>query len=110
MKTLLRTICCLPLLTVLAFATAQYPDYLIVDDKEEPIHSNPLELFFARHAEKRPSSGVQSSALWRGYVAHFSISGGMLFVKDVRIQKWDDRKDDTKWISIINELFPEQTD
>lgn len=110
MKIIVRIICCLPLLTAVAFATAQYPDYLVVDGKEEPIHSNPLEPFFARHPDKRPSRGVQSSALWRGYVAHFEINKGMLFVKDVRVQQWEKKNDNPTWISVIDEVFPAKVD
>jgi hypothetical protein len=109
MKHLLRILCCLPLITALAFATAQTPDRLVIEGREEPLHANPLEPFFKRHPERRPKSEWISSALWRGYIADFTIEGGMLYVRDIRIESTeDDRQDRRIWISVIEKVFSEK--
>ncbi|MDI9312194.1 MAG: hypothetical protein QM535_18410 [Limnohabitans sp.] len=93
------------------FATAQYPDRILFDGKEYNLHSNPLESYFEKNPDKRPKGGVMSTALWRGYVATFEVRDSQLFVKDIQIQYWDttDKKNhDTKWKSVMTEVFPDQ--
>jgi hypothetical protein len=93
------------------YATAQYPDRIIFNGKEYSLHSNPLESYFEKNPDKRPKGGVMSTALWRGYVATFEVRDSQLFVKDIQIQYWDttDKKNhDTKWKSVIMEVFGEQ--
>lgn len=93
------------------FATAQYPDKLIYNGKEYSLNSNPLESYFEKNPDKRPKGGVMSTALWRGYVATFEIRDSLLYVKDIQIQYWDTidkKKHNTKWKSVLNEVFPEQ--
>jgi hypothetical protein len=93
------------------FATAQYPDRILFDGKEYSLHSNPLESYFEKNPDKRPNGGVMSTALWRGYVATFEVRDSQLFVKDIQIQYWDttDKKNhDTKWKSVMTEVFPDQ--
>jgi len=110
MKTILTVI-----MTVLfglsVFATAQKPDKLIYNGIEYNLHSNPLESYFEKNPDKRPKGGVMSTALWRGYVATFEIRDSMLYVKDIQIPYWDttdNNNHDTKWKSVLNEVFPEQ--
>ena len=110
MKYLITTVLS-ALFCLTAFATAQYPDKIILDGKEYSLHSNPLESYFEINPEKRPKGGVMSTALWRGYVATFEIRDSQLFVKDIQIQYWDttDKKShDTKWKSVMTEVFPDQ--
>jgi len=110
MKHLITTVLS-ALFCLTAFATAQYPDKIILDGKEYSLHSNPLESYFEINPEKRPKGGVMSTALWRGYVATFEIRDSQLFVKDIQIQYWDttDKKShDTKWKSVMTEVFPDQ--
>lgn len=95
------------------FATAQYPDKIIFDGKEYSLHSNPLESYFEKNPDKRPKGGVMSTALWRGYVATFEIRDSQLFVKDIQIEYWDTtnkKSHDTKWKSVLTEVFGEQKD
>jgi hypothetical protein len=65
-----------------AFATAQFPYYLIYKGEELPIFSNPLEAYlktmdYPRHDEIFVSS---CSACWRGYVATWKIEDGYLYL------------------------------
>ena len=93
------------------FATAQYPDKIVYGGKEYSLHSNPLEEYFEKYPDKRPKGGLNSTALWRGYVATFEVQDGQLFLKDIEIEFWDTtskKKYDTKWKSVIKEVFPNQ--
>lgn len=52
-----------------------------------------------------------STALWRGYVATFEVRDSQLFVKDIQIEYWDTaskKSHDTKWKSVLKEVFGEQ--
>ncbi len=92
-----------------AFSTAQYPDKIIYNGKEYSLHSNPLESYFEKHPEKRPQGDVISTALWRGYVATFEVVENQLFLKDIEVEVSDTsskKKDETKWKSVLTEVFP----
>lgn len=90
------------------FATAQYPDKIIFKGKEYMLHSNPMEVYFAKFRDKRPKIEIRSTALWRGYVATFEVIDDALYLKDIHIQvrKKDSEMLDTEWKSAINEVFP----
>jgi hypothetical protein len=89
--------------------TAQYPDKITFKGTEYSLNSNPLELYFEKYPDKRPQSGIMSTALWRGYVAHFEIIDAQLFVTDIKIEVPDKESDDSypyKWISAYEQVFP----
>ena len=89
--------------------TAQYPDRIVFKGKDYALNANPLEEYFETYPKKRPKGGMMSTALWRGYVAHFEIIDQKLYVKDIKIEVKDDsskRKYDTKWISAYKQVFP----
>jgi hypothetical protein len=91
------------------FATAQYPDKIIIKGEEKFLFSNPLESYFEDNPDKRPQREdmIVSSALWRGYVATFEITNNELYVIDVEIQISHDsiEKHNFKLISVYNEVF-----
>lgn len=96
------------LITVKIFATAQIPDKLIFEKKEYKLHSNPLEEYFEKYPEKRPSQESFSTALWRGYVATFEIINNELFVKDIEVMvfvKKADGSSEIEWKSVLSEIF-----
>lgn len=68
---------------VLAHATAQEPDVLLLDGRQEPVFTNPLEPYLARHPALRPKPS--HSANWRGYVATFAIRDGGLWLEKVEV-------------------------
>ncbi len=93
------------------FATAQYPDKIIYKGKEYDIFSNPLETYFEKYPDKRPKDGINSSALWRRYVATFEIKNKQVFVKDIEIQHSNsviDESHSANWRSVLNEVFPDK--
>lgn len=110
MKFLFTTVLSL-LFCLTTYATAQYPDKINFNGKEYSLHSNPLEPYFEKNPSKRPKGGVMSKALWRGYVATFEVRDSQLFVKDIQIEYWDTtnkKSHDTKWKSVLTEVFGEQ--
>src|SRR5258708_1927819 len=65
----------------------------------------------AQFPDKIPKGGVQSTALWRGYVATFEVKDSQLFLKDIAVEIWDDsagQSSKTKWKSVMNEVFASQ--
>ena len=90
-------------------ATAQFPDYIIYDGQRYPIHTNPLEPFFASHPEKRPAPS--NTALWRGYIATFAIEGGKLYAVDVETFDYEQNESgrfEPTTRSIFGEIFSEE--
>lgn len=95
--------------SIQAFATAQYPDKIIFEGKEYALHTNPMDDYFEKFPNRKPKGGIMSSALWRGYVATFEISGGELFVKDVQIQvaKGNSQNLEIEWKSVLQSVVPD---
>ena len=107
---LILTICAIGLLKAETTLTAQYPDKIIFNGKEYNLNSNPLESYFEKYPDKRPQGGIMSTALWRGYVAHFEIIDEQLFVIDIKIEVPDkDSKESYpyKWVSAFKQVFPD---
>lgn len=99
-----------------AFATSQRPDKLIYNGIEYNLFTNPLEIYFEKNPEKRPTHAyggvvIGSSSLWRGYVATFEIKNNKLIVKDIQIlciDTTENNSHDIEWESVLIEVFPEQ--
>ena len=90
-------------------ATAQYPDMIFYNGKEYFLHNNPLESYFEKYPNKKPQSGMISSALWRGYIATFEIKNNQLLLKDIEIQVYDtsnEKEYKLTQVSVINKVFP----
>jgi len=93
-----------------ALATAQMPDKIFYNGQEYALHSNPMEDYFEKFPDKKPKTGMVSSALWRGYVATFEISDGALVLKDIQaeVPKKDSGKSfDTEWKSFLSDIAPD---
>lgn len=61
------------------FATGQEPDRIIFKGQEYMLFSNPLETYFKKYPDKRPTRGFESTGLWRGYIATFEVRNNRLF-------------------------------
>lgn len=98
------------------FATSQRADKLLYKGIEYNLFSNPLEIYFEKYPNKRPKKVfgglvIESTSLWRGYVATFEIRDHKLIVKDIQILCVDTTHSnslDECWVSVITEVFPEQ--
>ncbi len=96
-------------LVVNTYATAQIPDKIIYNGKTYSLHNNPMENYFEKNPDKKPKSGLISSALWRGYVATFEVAGKEILLNDIQIEESVDDGDDsfqTRWTSVLNDVVP----
>ena len=91
-----------------AWGTAQAPDRLIYNGKEYAMFTNPMEVYFEKHPEKRPESEYRSTANWRGYIATFEIRGKCMYVKDIEITIYNEEEDRYIGKNVLNEIFPGQ--
>jgi hypothetical protein len=91
-----------------SLATAQFPDKIFYKGVEYSLDSNPMEDFFKKNPDKKPRRGIISTALWRGYIATFEIVDNQLFLRDISIEVeiQGSKEFDTKWESVMNEIFP----
>lgn len=92
--------------------TAQVPDIIKFKGKEFALNSTPLELYFEKFPEKRPTSDVMSTANWRGYIATFEISENELRIADIEIIINDksDPSNTYKQKSVFRDLFPKNSE
>jgi hypothetical protein len=68
-----------------AAATAQEPDRLLLDGKEESLHTNPLSAWLEQHDEALPRSEYQVTSNWRGYVATWEVANDRLLLRKVEV-------------------------
>ncbi len=90
-----------------SFGTIQINDILKFDGKTYPINDYFLEEYFKMYPNKKPKSEMQSSNLWRGYVAEFEILKGQLFLTDLKVKVLDKsttEKFDTKLKSVYKQF------
>ncbi|WP_281231921.1 hypothetical protein [Flavobacterium gelatinilyticum] len=92
-----------------SFATAQVPDYLIVDRDTLMIQSNPLDDYFKDHPFPEKLRTNISSANWRGYIAYFKFLNGKLVVENIYKEEYNDEngKRDYSLVSIYKDIFGE---
>jgi hypothetical protein len=79
-------------ISIKLFATAQVPDYLIIEKDTLMIQSNPLEGYFKEHPIPANLITTMSTANWRGYIAYFKFLNGKLVVEN--IYKEENKNDD----------------
>lgn len=90
-------------------ATAQRPDYLIIENDTLKLQCNPLETYF----EKNPLPNdlrIFNSGLWRGYIAFFKIINSKLVVENLYQPQYlenDKGEHYEKLISIYKKVFGE---
>ena len=87
-----------------ALATAQVPDAIELNGVVYPLLNEPLDSVLEQREWTPPADAVESSANWRGYVAHWTIRNDILWLLDVTIEAQQPNGElDTR--SIIRELF-----
>lgn len=94
-----------------AVATAQVPDFIVLDGQKERLHTNPLAAYLADHPGVLPKSDSMSTANWRGYVATWQVVDDRLLLDkvEVRFSNPDTSEDAPGTINrnVISSLFPE---
>lgn len=100
-------------ITLNAFGTAQIPDKIIYKGRTYMLNSNPMESYFEKYPDKRPSGQIMSTGLWRGYVATFEVVDNQLFLRDieVKISTTDVSTGKTSygWESKLSQVVPDTT-
>jgi hypothetical protein len=94
-------------------ATAQAPDYLIIENDTLKLHCNPLEDYFEKNPLPDNTFTTISTGLWRGYIAYFKIKNNKLIVDNIyKIRYYKDEQGNHKeeLISIYNIAFKEIKD
>lgn len=94
-------------------ATAQAPDYLIVENDTLKLHCNPLEAYFEKNPLPDNTFTTISTGLWRGYIAYFKIKNNKLIVDNIyKIRYYKDEQGNHKeeLISIYNIAFKDIKD
>ncbi|WP_223115451.1 hypothetical protein [Luteimonas suaedae] len=94
---------------MMAFATAQVPDYIRIDRVDHALNTNPLEPHLAHKNWKPPEDAAISSANWRGYIASWEVAQGQLVLNDVTIHVSSSEPGDYVAKSILADLFPSTT-
>lgn len=59
--------------------TAQVPERIAIDGQDHALFDCPLSDWFVLSETESPFEG-HSTALWRGYVGHWSVDGGRLYL------------------------------
>lgn len=96
------------LVSTKSFATAQVPDYLIIDKDTLQIQSNPLEKYFETNPFSSNLIHSVSSANWRGYIAYFKFLEGKLVVENIYKEDYkENSKGETDFFltSIYKDVF-----
>ena len=109
--TLLLTIAVSLISAMPAWATAQTPDVLLMNGRKYSILTNPLEPFLVFQPEKRPTSEITSTGLWRGYLATWTIDAGRLSLSKIEIldrKHTDDDSFETEYRDVTDVVFPGQ--
>ena len=65
--------------------TAQRADIIIIEGKEYPLFTNPLEDYWTEDNPK-PPIGLTMTSCWRGYIASWEIKDGSLYLTDITIR------------------------
>jgi len=93
-----------------AWATAQEPDVLLLDGKEEALQTNPLSGYLAKHPNSLPESDVTSSGNWRGYIAKWAIQSNALMLVQVTMTTTESKpgSKDTQFVKrdVTSAIFP----
>ena len=68
--------------------TAQRADIIIIEGKEYPLFTNPLEDYWSEKNPK-PPIGLPVTSCWRGYIATWEITDKSLYLIDITVRTPD---------------------
>jgi hypothetical protein len=97
-----------------SMATVQVPDVIIIDGKDESLHTNPLAPYLSAHPNLMPRSDDPTADNWRGYVATWEILEGKLFLRKIDVAFRNNKappNEDARIIkNVIHKIFPDSLD
>jgi hypothetical protein len=91
-----------------AAATAQQADRLVLEGKEEALHTNPLSAWLEQHPDALPRSEYSVTSNWRGYVATWEIAGDRMLLRKVEIMARPAGGGDFVEADVMLRMFPDQ--
>lgn len=88
--------------------TAQIPDVIVIGDEKLPLLTNPLDLYFRKSGRKSPFK-AKSTGLWRGYVGHWKLEDGLLYLTEISGGPWFDpvQEEELEAEADVQDLFPD---
>lgn len=96
-----------------AFATAQQPDYLILDGEHLSLTTHPLAALVETGRINLPEPDEHWSSNWRGYVATWSITDDQLLLTKIDVLSKPEgarKRTDAVSVDILPELFDGKTE
>lgn len=90
-----------------SFATAQRPDYLIIEKDTLKLHCNPLQSYFEKNPFPKELMKFNSS-LWRSYIAYFKFENNKLILNELYQPEYfqdENGKHKERLISIYEKVF-----
>ena len=97
-----------------AMATAQVPDVIIIDGKNESLDTNPLAPYLSAHPKVIPKSDDPAADNLRGYVATWEILDGKLILRKINVAfrnpKAAPNEDPGVIKNVMHKIFPDSRD
>jgi hypothetical protein len=91
---------------VLAHATAQAPDQIIIDGRTERLHTSPLSSYLEANPKALPEPTFISSGNWRGYIATWEVRESDLILKKIEIEDSVEPDEERKIRDVLPTVFP----
>jgi hypothetical protein len=91
------------------YSTIQHKDILCYNGEIYELKHYYLEEYFEKNPDKRPKGGIESTALWRGYLAIFTVFDKQIYLTDLKIKVQDKSSNEpfaTTWKSVYNDFSP----
>lgn len=92
---------------VISYATWQRPDILVYQGKAYNIYDGPLETYFKKFPDRKPTVCERNSGLWRGYIAEIEVIGVELILKDVKIPITNSPEPECQKESVLSRVVPD---
>ena len=102
------------LASINAMASAQVPDVIIMDGRNESLDTSPLAPYLSAHPKVMPKSDDPATDNLRGYVATWEILDGKLFLRRIDVAFRNPRaslNEESRIIkNVIHKIFPDSRD
>jgi hypothetical protein len=102
------------LASINAMASAQVPDVIIIDGRNESLDTSPLAPYLSVHPKVIPKSDDPATDNLRGYVATWEILDGKLFLRRIDVAFRNPRaslNEESRIIkNVIHKIFPDSRD
>ncbi len=94
-------------LAATAGATAQVPDRVFIEGRDDALDTNPLESQLRDRPDFPPENVSWGTANWRGYVAHWAIDGDRLLLRRVEVRLYGSGNESSSSVDLLARLFRE---